>query len=229
MSMKFTYKSITILAAFSLLLATNTISAQTVKKKVRFNEFMLNSYVSGNRFGVQRNPSVGILIGKRFGFSAGPTFNRGFQKSTGTLISLRYYMMSDNESYTGHLRLSTVISFHRMQNQSLSKNALALEQQMAFNMKNDESTNFSELRYKGWEAAAGIGLAYRCQFGLLIRADVSLCYYTSDKQSCYEINSFYVEDDTSLRLGFGLGWSIPVKTTLRASANAKALSVQYIK
>lgn len=228
--MKLTCKLKYILAAFSFLLAANTIQAQTGKRTVRLSEIMLNSAVSGNSFGVQRNPSIGISIGKRFGLSGGPTYNRGFQKNTGAIISALYYMVSDNESYSGHFRLTTVVSLHRMQNQSLNKDAVALEQQMAFNMKNDESADFYNLRYKGWEAAAGLGFAYRCNFGLLIRADVSLCYYTVDQQSCYEINSFYDEGDTSLRLGFGIGWSLArKKTTQQASVNARAISVQYIK
>ena len=169
--MKFAYTIRKILAACGILLVANTISAQTPKRTVRFNEIMLNSFVSGNSFGIQRNPAVGILIGKRFGLSGGPSYNRGFQKNTGAMISARYFIVKDNESYCGHFRLTAVMTFHRMLNQSLTKNVIAVEQQMAFNMNNDESADFNELRYKGWEAAAGIGLAYRCRFGLLVRAE----------------------------------------------------------
>ncbi len=230
--MKFPYTIRIIPVAFCLLLLATTSSAQT-KKTIRFSEIMLNSSVSGNSFGVQRNPAVGITIGKRFGLSAGPTYNRGFQKNTGAMISARYFMVSDNESYGGHFRLAAVMSLHRMINQSLTKDVVALEQEMAFNMKNDEAASFDEMRYKGWEAAAGIGLAYRCHFGLMIRAEVALCYNKVDKQSGFDINSFHEENGSSLRLGFGIGWAVPskknhrtttLKPTLPAAANAPALS-----
>ncbi|MEO5645265.1 MAG: hypothetical protein ABIQ40_11645 [Bacteroidia bacterium] len=218
-----------IITAFCLLFAVSTLQAQTAVRKVKINEIILNSYVSGNSFGVQRNAAVGFSIGKHFGLSMGPTFNRGFQKNTGGLVSARYYMVSNNESDNKHLQLISIVSFERMQNQSLSQNVVELEQQMAFNMKNDEAFDFSVMRYKGWEAAAGIGLAYRCDFGLLISAEASLCYYSSERTTSNQVNTFHDENGTSLRLGFGIGWSIGKITTPKVSLGEPVLLLQRIE
>ena len=209
--MKHLYNAKSILAIFCFLIVIGTLNAQNGNKKFRFKEVLLNSFVSGNSFGVQRNPSVSFLAGKRLEFAAGPTFNRGFQKNTGELISTRYYFIRDNESYNGHFLLASVFSFHRMHNQSLSKGVIELEQQMAFNMKNDESAPFHQLSYKGWELAAGIGCAYRCSFGMIVRAEAALCYYETQLQTHLEINTFHEERGTSLRLGFAIGWTISKK------------------
>lgn len=232
--MKFPYIVKRTLAVFCFLFAANIIQAQAGKKTVRFNEIMLNSFISGNSFGVQRNLSAGITLGKRFGLNAGPTFNRGFQKNTGGIISAHYYMVNDNESFNGHFRLISILSLQRMRNQSLCNNVVALEEQMAFNMKNDEKTDFYQMRYMGWEGSAGIGFAYRCNFGLMIRAEASLCYYTVNRQSCKEINTFHDENGTSLRLGFGIGWSIPKKLSSdlakpKASEDDSVLLLQHIE
>ena len=207
-----------ILFAALCVAATTSTSAQT--KNFRLKEISLNSFVSGNSFGVQRNPSLAVSIGKRVEISAGPTFNRRFCKNTGGLISARYYFVRDHESYNGHLRLSSVVTFQRMYNQALNKEALALEHCMAFNMKNDELARFDEMRYRGWEAAAGIGCAYQCYFGMIVRAEASLCYFGTQKQTHTEIHSFHEENGTSLRLSFTVGWTIKGKPSAPAVVNA---------
>jgi hypothetical protein len=206
------------LIAALCVVATTSSSAQT--KNFRLKEVSMNSFISGNSFGVQRNPAAGFLIGKRVEISAGPTFNRGFCKNTGGLLSMRYYFVRDNESYNGHLRLSSVVTLQRMHNQSLNKEAQLLEQRMAFNMKNDELARFDEMKYSGWEAAAGISCAYQCYYGMVIRAEASLCYFGTQKQTHKEIHSFHEENGTSLRLGFTVGWTIKGKPNAPAAVNA---------
>ena len=216
-----------IMVTLPLVVAMLCLGAQPARFPIRMNQLMLNSTVSGNGFGVQRNPALGVSIGKRLVICAGPVFDRDFRKNTGALISSRYFLVRDDESYNGHFRLSAILSLQRMHNQSLSPNALACEQMEAFNMKNDESARFSELRYKGWEASAGVGCSYQFGFGMILRADVGMCYFNTTQQTHQEINSFRDENSSSLRLGLGIGWTLHREHfTPRASSAAMARAVQ---
>lgn len=210
-----------------LVVAMFSLGAQPAKFPIRMNQLMLNSTISGNGFGVQRNPALGISIGKRLVICAGPVFDREFRKNTGALISSRYFLVREGESYNGHLRLSATLSLQQMHNQSLSINAVMREQMEAFNMKNDESARFSELRYKGWEASAGFGCSYQFGFGMILRADVGVCYFTTTQQTHREITSFREANSSSLRLGLGIGWTLHREHfTPRASSAAMARAVQ---
>ncbi|MDQ3112348.1 MAG: hypothetical protein M3R17_20905 [Bacteroidota bacterium] len=224
--MKNTFTRKNLVAAFCFLFAAHAANSQTIRLK----EIMLNSFLSGNSFGVQRSISAGFLIGKRLEISGGPTFSRGFQKNTGEVMSVRYYVVRDHESYSGKLRLSSTFTLQRMHNQSLSQNAIYLEQQMAFNMKNDESTSFATLRYKGWEATAGIGSSYRFNFGMILRGEIGLSYYaTTITNDNTTLHAFHDESGTSLRLGFGIGWALGRKITPQASAGERAAKALYLK
>jgi hypothetical protein len=215
----------TIFAALGFIFAANLLNAQPAKQPVRLKEIMLNSYISGNSFGVQRNPSIAFSIGNHFELAGGPSFNRGFHKNTGGLMSLRYNMVGDNESYNGRLRLSSIVTVQRMHRQSLSKEVVALEQKMAYTMSNSESASFCDLRYKGWETSAGVGFSYRCAFGMTMRAEVALCYYTTDRSTQLQLNPFHDENGTSLRLGFGIGWSFAGKAPITPPAFEYELTV----
>lgn len=223
--MKYFTTTKAIFAALCFMLATNALHAQPAKFPVRLKEIMLNSYISGNSFGVQRNPSIAFSIGNHFELGGGPSFDRGFNKNTGGLVSLRYNMVGDNESYNGRLRLSSIVTVQRMHSQSLCKDVLELEQKMANTMRNDESANFCDLRYKGWETSAGVGFSYRCGFGMTMRAEVALCYYTTDRSTNLQLNPFHDEDGSSLRLGFGIGWSLAGKATITPPASQYELTV----
>ena len=215
------------MAVLPLLIAMSSLGAQPARFPIHMNQLMLNSTISGNGFGVQRNPALGVSIGKRLVVCAGPVFDREFRKNTGALISSRYFLVRDEESYSGHFRLSAVVSLQQMYNQSLSENAVMREQMAAFNMKNDESARFSELRYKGWEASAGFGCSYQFGFGMILRADVSACYFSTTQQTHIQINSFRDAHDSSLRLGLGIGWSLHrTRLTPKASSSGLAKAVQ---
>jgi hypothetical protein len=223
--MKNTLTPAILLAAFCFLLAVNVTNAQTI----RLQEISLNSTISGNSFGVQRNISAGFLIGRRLQLSAGPVFDRGFRKNTGVLLNASYFLVQSYESYNGHFKLSAVVTLERLYNQSLCKNIVTLEERMAFNMKNDESTDFSSMRYKGWEASAGIGCAYRFGFGMILRGDIGLSFYTTSHGTIPGLDVFHDETGTSLRLGFGIGWSLNGKLIPKVSGDAPVVKVRCIK
>jgi hypothetical protein len=227
--MKYFYHTRILFAAICFAFALNTANAQAKQKPVRLHGIMLNSCISGNSFGVQRNPSLEIAIGKRLVMGGGPVFNRNFGKNTGSLFNARYYLVRDEDSYNGHFRLAAVATFQRMHNQSLCKDVLELERQMAFNMKNDEVGSFCEMRYKGWEASAGIGLSYRFNFGMTMRAEAALCYYTTYRSTNLPLNAFHDENGTSLRLGCGIGWSFGKKVTPPASAYENSIKVRCLE
>jgi hypothetical protein len=201
------------IALFFLIFLYAGVKAQTKKSPFKFNEIMLNSFVSGNGFGLQQNPALGISAGKRFVIEGGPVFNKNFQKNTGILLSTKYMLVRDEESYNGHFRLSAVVSFQQMHNQTLTPDAVRCEQSTAFLMKNDEAAHFDELAYKGWELAAGFGCAYRFDFGMILRAEASVCYFSTLQQTHVEISSFRDEKSSSLRIGFGIGWALCKKIT----------------
>jgi hypothetical protein len=213
-----------IMAVLPLLTAMNTLVAQPAKFPVRLDDVILNSTISGNGFGVQRIPTLSVVIGKRFAVCAGPVFDRDFRKNTGALLSSRYFLVNENESYNGHFRLSANLSFREMYHQRLSGNALAREQMEAFNMKNGESAQFCELRYNGWEASAGFGCSYHFGFGMIVCAEAGVCYFHTVQQTHCEINSFRDENSSSLCLGFGIGWSLR-RTTPKASSAAQVTAI----
>jgi hypothetical protein len=217
-----------LLAAIGFAFVSITMPAQSKKAPVHLHGIMLNSAISGNSFGVQRNIAIDISIGQRLVIGGGPVFNRNFNKSTGALFNAKYYFVRDQDSYNGHFRLASVVSLQRMHNQSLSKEVLELEQRMANTMKNDEAGSFCEMRYKGWEASAGIGLSYRFDFGMIMRTEIALCYYTTERCSRSPLNAFHEESGTSLRLGFGIGWSFGKKTIPPASSYERSIKVQGI-
>ena len=212
------------MAVLPLVIAMSFLEAQPAKFPVRLNDVMLNSSLSGNGFGVQRIPTLSVSIGNRLAVSAGPVFDRNFGKMTGACFGFRYFLVNENESYNGHFRLSALVSLQQMNHQQLSENALAREQMAAFDMKNDESAQFCELRYKGWEASAGFACAYHFGFGMILRAEAGVCYFHTIQQTHCEINSFRDESASSLRIGFGIGWSLRHITPKASSAGqVKAL------
>lgn len=218
-----------LVATTCFVLISAATHAQSKKTTVRLHNIWLNSSISGNSFGVQRNPSIDLLIGQRLMIGGGPVFDRSFSKNTGALFLAKYYLVSDQDSYNGHFRLTAVASLQRMHNQSLTKDVLELEKRMANTMRNDEAAGFCEMRYNGWEASTGVGLSYRFYCGMVVRTEVGLCYYTTERTSCPELKSFHDESGTSLRLAFGLGWSFGKKIIPPVSSYEQSIKVQYLE
>ncbi len=195
------------IAAATLLLATQDTAARNGKPFIRINDISINSQLSGNGFGTQYAPSLGIRFGRRMVIEGGPRFVPVTWKNSGYQLGARYLLMRESESYNGHFHLSVFANAARFENQGLNRNAIEVEKKTAMSMRNDEAADFAGLRYNGWEYSAGIGFSYRFGFGLLIRSEAALSYYDTQQITCYDINAFRASDGVSLRLGAGIGWA----------------------
>lgn len=201
-----TISTITILL-LALLTASGTINANDtlqVKKKIALNDISCNGIISGDGFGMQYVPSIGIRFGKRTVICAGPMFNPNW-KNDGYVISTRYLLIRENESYSGHLILSINLSFERFNATSLSSAFVRNESLASDRMQTDGIPAFAKIRYSGWECASGFGLNYRLRCGMIFKTEVGFSYIDS-YQKTPQIFTIRQNHGMSLRLGAGIGW-----------------------
>jgi len=194
-----------LLAAALILLSIGTANARPI---IGLHDIYMNSVISGDGFGVRYTPSLGIRLGNRVVLSGGPLFGMPGWQNMGYQLSTHYFVMNERDSYSEHGRMSIFFSAERFTNQDLGPQAVENEKMAALNMNNDEKTDFSALRYKGWECAAGFALSYHFNFGLLLRSECSLAYYDTQQINMQNVNTLRDHNSLGLRLGAGIGWAL---------------------
>ena len=207
------YKSIFLLAALS----ANTLSATSITpatttnttphvRKIHFNDISFNATVSGDGFGMQYAPSIGIRFGNRTILSGGPLFCATDWKNTGYLVGIGYLVMNEEESFKGHMRLSLHATMEQFSNQCLSSGTIRTEKRMVNTSQTEGMPAFEKMRFSGWEYAVGFAMSYQCRFGLFFKTEAGFAYYNSSDNSSSYTATMRENRAGCLKLGAGMGW-----------------------
>jgi hypothetical protein len=173
--------------------------------KIHLDQIAFNATVSGDGFGMQYVPSLGIRFGKRVVVSGGPVFCAEDWKNTGYSAGLRYYVLDNEESFKGHMRLSVQGSFEQYKNQCLGNSTIRSEKYAARSLEPTAKANLESLRFSGWECSAGFAMSYQFGFGLFLRTEAGLAYYNSESNvDCMQM--MRENHATCLKLGTAIGW-----------------------
>lgn len=188
------------------LLAGFSLSARTGEPFVRPYGFNLNSEVTGTGFGIACIPQLSIGLGERMRIASGPRFCALTWSFTGFETDFKYALMTEDESYCEHIRLSAYFSASYLQNNSLSLKLISQEKQMNAGGENHRIPDYGDLRFRGYECLTGINIDYYFDFGLEVQSRIGFGFYDTRQSAgpaillCRESRSF------SLGLGIGLGW-----------------------
>lgn len=177
------------------------------EKKISLYNISWNGIISGDQFGMQYVPSAAIRFGKRMVFSAGPMFSPISWKSDGYIISSQILLLRENDSYNGHMNISSVISYEHFNEMKLSAACVKNEIRTVSFQKAEAIPNFSALQFSGWEVAGGFAVSYRLRCGLLFNTEAGFSYYESHQQSFPEIITVRENQGISLQLRAGIGWA----------------------
>lgn len=191
-----------------LLLSGGIQASDTLRhqRRISINDISCSGTISGDGFGIQYVPSIGIRFGERVIFSVGPMFSPMSWKNTGFVITSRVLLMRENESYNGHFSFSTNVSFEQFNCIKLSAIS-AMNESLAFNPSKRESTpDFKTMTYNGYELFAGFEVGYRFRCGMLFRSTAGFTYTDSHQNTSPEIITVRDDHGMSLSLGVGLGW-----------------------
>jgi hypothetical protein len=187
---------------FGIIHATDTTFVQ---KKIALHSISMNTIVSGNGFGLQYVPMAGIRFGECITIAVGPMFNTNWNK-TGAMIRTGYLLVRENKSYGGHMSLSANFSLSRINSASLSASSVAYEKRVAAANQKSEFSSFENLRYSGWEYAAGFSMNYRFRCGLLFKTSISYALTETSQINIPTVSTSRENHIGSLQLGAGIGW-----------------------
>ena len=185
-----------------------TIGTHSLKatRLIGIESISINGIVTGNGFGLNYAPTLGIHVGPKFFFSGGPILGARNFNNMGTMLSANYILVPESESHSGNFFLSTNLTYTRINNAELNPKAMKNDKGLASSIARSEETNFNELRFSGWEISQGFNLNYHCDSGLLFRGGAALVY-TDTQTKCERGNCFARENQTMvLQLSFGMGW-----------------------
>ncbi len=187
-------------------LAMNAKDTLPTEKKIAINNISCNGTISGDGFEMQYVPSIGIRFGKRIVFSGAPIFSSSNWKNEGYALSSQYILMREEASYSGHMILSANVSYDHFSNIGLSA-ATVRNENRAFSSKDFENLpNFKDVRYAGYEVAAGFGISYRFRCGLLLNTEAGFSYYDTKQKASSQILTIKENQGMGICLSAGIGW-----------------------
>lgn len=197
-----------LLTALLVTAITSAATAKAPKKKpVSFNDISIMAVTAGDGFGWRYIPTAGILFGKSTIAYGGPVICGTDRNVSGFLLGTRYVFMPESKSYSGHVRIAAGFSVQRFNETALSPLTVSQETMRAHVTEAAPGVNFVQLKYSGWEYASTATLTYRFGFGLLLRGEAGLMYYTTKESDGQPVPTFRDKSDFGVRIGAGLGWS----------------------
>jgi len=126
--------------------------------------------------------------------------------SSGYFMKGKYNLMTAKESNNVHSLLYSFVTASRFNHQGLSAKEISYQAMTCGAEESVYESGYCELRYNGWEYAAGIGTGYCFKCGLMFNGEIAFSYYNVQRENHPETVIYKSQKDVSLQLGFNIGW-----------------------
>lgn len=171
----------------------------------------MNGLYSGNGLDAGYIPQLTFRMGERGLWSAGPRIGLTGKNFSGLSTEMSIALMTEDESYYGHVRLAVYLAGQYFQNSSLGRSTIRFEKRLDYSPENPVETDYASLRYRGYEAGTGIAFSYRFDFGLQVQSRVGIGYYSINQTKGETVMLAHETQSVAMSVGAGLAWTFATK------------------